>query len=524
MNFAQLLVRTAKLASESVSIRWSGSALLALLGVVWLSACESTRPTTTEAIDGGASTDAQLSAGSADVAETHEPVESEGPAYDATLGLASFDKAWQLINDTHFDTEFNGVDWAQVRMDYRPEAEAATTERELRRVIRRMIRTLEQSHFALLPRETVAALDPKSDDEATDDSSASTESHASSDSAESTKKRPGEIGLEFRILDREVVVTRVADDSSALHAGVRPGWVIRRVATLDIEKAVENIPADIDERLAALQVFGAVTARLAGDAGEEVEIEFLNAQNNIVEVSITRAPRTGTPVKLGNLPTFFADLSTESIEGPNGAEIGVIRFNIWMPAIARPFHEAVDRFRDSDGIIIDLRGNPGGAGGMAMGISGHFLTERLTLGTMKTRTDNLHFVSNPRYSTADGQRTEPFDGPVALLVDSMTGSTSEVFGGGMQAIGRARVFGETSMGAALPARVTGLPNGDVLLHAFADFVDANGVRLEARGVVPDDFVILSRGDLLAGHDPVVSAASAWILESQTDDDGSNNHD
>ncbi len=524
MNFAQLLIRTSKSASESVSIRWSGSALIALLGVVWLTACESTRPTITEAIDAGASTDAQLSTGSADVAETNEPVESEGPAYNATLGLASFDKAWQLINDTHFDTEFNGVDWAQVRADYRPEAEAATTERELRTVIRRMIRTLGQSHFALLPRETVEAFDPKGDDQAADDSSASAESHASGDNAEPAKKSPGEIGLEFRVLDREAIITRVTAGGPAHHAGARPGWVIRRVATFDLEKALEKVPADVDERLVALEVFGAVTARLEGNAGEEVEIEFLDAQNNIVEASITRAPRAGTPVKFGNLPTFFADLSTESIEGPNDGEIGVIRFNVWMPAIARSFHQAVDRFRDSDGIIIDLRGNPGGAGGMAMGISGHFLTERLTLGTMKTRTTDLKFVSNPRYNTADGKRTEPFDGSVALLVDGLTGSTSEIFAGGMQAIGRARVFGETSMGAALPAMVTSLPNGDVLLHAFADFVDANGVRLEARGVVPDDFVILSRGDLLAGHDPVLSAASAWILESQTDNDGPNNND
>ena len=47
----------------------------------------------------------------------------------------------------------------------------------------------------------------------------------------------------------------------------------------------------------------------------------------------------------------------------------------------------------------------------------------------------------------------------------MSGSASECFAGGMQSIGRARVFGQTSMGQALPALFDRLPNGDVLIHA-----------------------------------------------------------
>ena len=66
-----------------------------------------------------------------------------------------------------------------------------------------------------------------------------------------------------------------------------------------------------------------------------------------------------------------------------------------------------------------------------------------------------------------------------------------------------------------------LPNGDVLLHAFADYVDANGVRLEERGVIPDEHVTVSRGDLLAGRDPTLSSAIAWIHQYA---DGANSED
>jgi len=92
----------------------------------------------------------------------------------------------------------------------------------------------------------------------------------------------------------------------------------------------------------------------------------------------------------------------------------------------------------------------------------------------------------------------------------MTGSASECFAGGMQSLGRARVFGQTSMGQALPALFDRLPNGDVLIHAWGDFVTGTGVRIEGRGVVPDEPVPTTREDLLAGRDSTLETALRWI--------------
>jgi carboxyl-terminal processing protease len=95
----------------------------------------------------------------------------------------------------------------------------------------------------------------------------------------------------------------------------------------------------------------------------------------------------------------------------------------------------------------------------------------------------------------------------------MSGSASECFAGGMQSIGRARIFGQTSMGQALPALFDRLPNGDLLIHAYGDFVTATGTRLEGQGVIPDEAVPLERADLLAGRDRTMEAALAWIDRS-----------
>ena len=183
-----------------------------------------------------------------------------------------------------------------------------------------------------------------------------------------------------------------------------------------------------------------------------------------------------------------------------------------MTPVSRQFDEAMDRLRDTSGIVIDLRGNPGGILTMIMGLSGHFVSEGVDLGTITTRDSSLKLVANPRLVGASGQPVKPFGGPVAILVDDGSYSASEIFSGGMQAIGRARIFGTQTAGGALPAVLERLPGGDVLQYAIGDFVTATGQRIEGRGVVPDQVVTPTREDLLGGRDPILDAALDWIVK------------
>jgi len=217
-------------------------------------------------------------------------------------------------------------------------------------------------------------------------------------------------------------------------------------------------------------------------------------------------------MKFGNLPPLRAHMDHRRIAGSDGETFGLIQFNIWLPLLAAPFDRAINDLRDVDGMIIDLRGNRGGLGAMVMGTAGHFLDEPVSLGTMQMRDNELRYVTNPRRVNRSGERVEPFAGPLAILVDGSTASTSEVFAGGLQAVGRARIFGQTTMGAVLPSLLDRLPNGDVLQHAIADFATADGRQLEGHGVIPDERIILEREDLADGHDATLAAAIAWMKE------------
>ncbi len=405
----------------------------------------------------------------------------------ARLGVETFDRVWTIVRDTHFDKTFNGVDWEAVRTELRPRATAAASDSQLRAVIRDMLGRLGQSHFALIP---------------------SSADSSTGDRVDLT----GGPGLQVRLIDRDLVVTAVQPESAAARAGVRPGWIVASIDSRSVRKMIGDLP-EMPARLLAAEAWRLGETRLRGPQGSTVTIEFLDGDSKTIALELERTADTGEPAKIGNLPTMYVRVTAEEHRTPGGATAGVIGFNVWLPAVDAPFQKAVDRFRSADGIVIDLRGNPGGLAAMLMGISGHFVAERKSLGVMKTRDSELRFFANPRMVSAAGERVEPFSGPVAILVDALTGSASECFAGGMQSIKRVQVFGQTSIGQALPAIFDKLPNGDVLIHAYADFVTADGTRLEGRGVIPDVPVPLTRQDLLAGKDATLDRALQWIEES-----------
>ena len=409
-------------------------------------------------------------------------------------GSETFDAAWTIIRDTHFDKTMNGLNWEAVRAELKPRAAAAASSADLRGVIRDMLGRLALSHFALIPSGGEAST-----------------LGASGMSADTS----GDPGLEVRLLGRELIVTKVDREAASL---VRAGWRITRIGSASVEDLLralpEGGPGGSNARLQSVEAWRIAQMHLRGPAGSKIDVTFENGEGAVVRLSLPRRPEQGNPVTVGNLPTMYVRVEKGKQSTPSGATAGVIKFNVWMAAVDSQFQQAMDELRLADGIIIDLRGNPGGLAAMLMGISGHFVGERKSLGVMKTRDREFRFFANPRLVSASGERVEPFAGPVAILIDSMSGSASECFAGGMQSIGRARVFGQTSMGQALPALFDRLPNGDVLIHAYGDFVTADGTRLEGRGVIPDQTVPLRREDLLAGRDRTMEAALAWIDESK----------
>jgi carboxyl-terminal processing protease len=126
----------------------------------------------------------------------------------------------------------------------------------------------------------------------------------------------------------------------------------------------------------------------------------------------------------------------------------------------------------------------------------------MMLGTMKMRSSEVKFAIFPQ--------SNPYTGPVVILLDGLSASTSEVFSSGMQELGRAVIIGERSLGACLPSVFQKLPTGALFQFAIADFKTPKGVLIEGRGVIPDLEIKWNRLSLLAGNDAQLDAAIAQM--------------
>lgn len=416
----------------------------------------------------------------------------ESAPVPAGVAVASFDSAWSRIKATYYDTTFRGQDWSAVRDSLRPLAERARSRSDLRHAIESLFVRLGESHFAIIPREIASSLEP--------------------DTATGGQGTPGHLGLSFRILDDQVVISRVESGSSAEQAGVKAGWEVLRVNQLDLPALLTASGAANDPRVrrtARLQVVLRAAAATFGDAGERATLVVRDGIGVTRRLEIPRGEWRGQIVRYGPLPPQYFTFAHQRFTDHAGCT-GVIRFSVWMTPLLPHLERAMDELQRCRGVVLDLRGNTGGIAALVMGASGFFVSEPVSLGAMTTRAGTLQYRANPRRSNRQGETRSPYAGKLAIVVDGASASTTEIFAKGMRDIGRVRLFGDTTAGQALPATLSRLPNGDLLLHVIADFHSPNGTRLEARGVIPDTIIPLRRSDLLSGVDAPLVAALRWV--------------
>lgn len=406
---------------------------------------------------------------------------TEKPKIDRTeLRRQTFETVWKTVNEKHYDPTFGGVDWLKMREIYEPKAMSAQTDAQFYNVLRQMLNELKLSHFSV---------------------------YEQTSQAEAVERGDGVIGIELKMIDGKAVVVRVEKGSTAEAAGLKNGFGIEKING----KAVSEILAPLEKNLTAqgqnervknLYFERTLMSAIGGKPDTIAALETLNAKNESQIFSAKRyAAKSEMSEALGNFPPQEVVFESKRLEG----NVGYIRFNIWVIPQMPKIRAAVREFVDAKGIIFDLRGNPGGIGGMAPGIAGLLLKEQTSLGSMTARTTEQKFIVYPQ--------ANPFDGKIVVLTDYGTASTSEVFAAGMQEIGRAQIVGERSAGAVLPSVFTVLPTGAIFQYVISDYKSPKNIVIEKRGVTPDIEIKQTRQALLDGSDLPLEAALKSIFSN-----------
>ena len=397
------------------------------------------------------------------------------------LNVNSFEYVWQAVRDKHWDPKLGGLNWQAVREELQPKVEKAGTMAKAREVMISMLERLKQSHFNIVPADVYKEV-------------------------ESPGSRDGNPGIDVRVIESKAIVVSVDPGSPAAVRGVKPGWQILRVDGKDILPGLRKIQEGFAKStLLDIMLARSVTSRLYGKVGKAVTIDLLDGADQSVGLELDRAKPRGVMATLGYLPPMYFWAEGRKVR----PDVGYVRFNMFFEpeTLVNTVKEMVKACGECRGFVIDLRGNPGGIGGLAMGVAGWFIEKPdQQLGTMSMRDNSIKFAVFPR--------PDAFRGPLAILVDGCSGSTSEIFAGGLKDLKRARIFGTRTAGAALPSVFEKLPNGDGFQYAIASYTSQGGKPLEGIGVIPDEEIRVSRQQLLAGQDPPLDAAVTWIQKQQ----------
>lgn len=232
-----------------------------------------------------------------------------------------------------------------------------------------------------------------------------------------------------------------------------------------------------------------VVKLIRGPKGSNVRLEVIPASNPPTDLSSREVVLVREAVKLEDQAAASSILTYGS--GANEQRIGVIEvpgFYIDFKAQRRgdPEYRSTTRDvrrlleemkeHDVDGIVLDLRNNGGGSLQEATELTGLFIDRGPTVQVRDTQGE-IQVLDDPQEGIS-------YNGPMAVLVNRLSASASEIFAGAMQDYGRALVIGEPTFGKGTVQSIQPLNHGELKL-TLAKFYRVSGQSTQNRGVVPD---------------------------------------
>ncbi|MGH9870844.1 MAG: S41 family peptidase [Candidatus Polarisedimenticolia bacterium] len=151
------------------------------------------------------------------------------------------------------------------------------------------------------------------------------------------------------------------------------------------------------------------------------------------------------------------------------------------PRSQTQIREAVEQMKTADAVILDLRGNPGGADSEVPKVTGMFVKPGTPTGTTISPDGKVTETVPP----SGGGPIIPENKPVVVLVDRNTASSAETLAGSLRESHRAVLVGEKTYGKSGVQSPRLLPGGAVVLVVAAEHADLGGEVYTGRGIQPD---------------------------------------
>jgi len=297
----------------------------------------------------------------------------------------------------------------------------------------------------------------------------------------------GGIGIRFTTATDAILVTHIQDESPAQRANLRQGDLILKIDTssvtgLSLRQVAELLRGPVGSAL-TLSI-----ARLDSDArNPDRHISFSLNRAHIVPETVHTSIE-GDMLKL--VVTSFNTETTSSVRE-------ILRKN-----------ERALKNGTLKGVVMDLRGNPGGLLSQSVNVADLFLNQGQIIATRGRHPDSFHDYRASGVDLIDGR-------PLVVLVDGDSASAAEIVASALQDLGRAVVVGSSSYGKGTVQTVIRLPNDGEMTLTWSRLVSPSGYALHGLGVMPTVCATNTEHEdtnaiLAVGHiDGQRAAMSAW---------------
>nr|WP_269142450.1 S41 family peptidase [Proteiniclasticum sediminis] len=254
------------------------------------------------------------------------------------------------------------------------------------------------------------------------------------------------IGVIVGIKDDAIVVITPFEGSPAYNAGLRSG---------DIITQVEGVPYKGSELDKAVNI-------IRGEEGKPVRLTILR-NGTEEEVTIVRASIT------------LVNVQSEMLEG----NIGHVTLLQFTEGIAAQVREAVGTLKaqGAKGIILDLRGNPGGFLDEAVGLGSLFIDKGKTILYTLDKGNQ-----KKEYYSAGG---DYIGMPLVLLIDEGSASASEVVAGALKDYGAATLVGQKTFGKGIVQMVYNVGDTEGVKVTVSSYYSPKGINIHGEGIHPD---------------------------------------
>lgn len=271
---------------------------------------------------------------------------------------------------------------------------------------------------------------------------------------EDTKSEFGGLGVVVGMKNERLTIVAPMEGTPGFRAGLLPGDVLLEI---DGQSAEKMSLRDAVEKLRGEP--GTSVKLVVGRAGEADSLSF-DIEREVIKVPSVRGAKV--------------------LEG-EGPRIGYVRVTQFSEPTGKEFARALDGLEKQgiDGLVIDLRFNPGGLLGSAVEVAGEFLPG----GALVAYTEGRSASAERRY-LAPGKGRKPREYPVAVLVNSSSASGAEIVAGALKDSGRALLVGETTFGKGSVQSVISLPDGSAVRLTTAKYFTPGKQPIHEKGVMP----------------------------------------